>query len=62
MSQIKELHFGEFKRFNSDQQFGIISELIERMIHLESVKDLKTNCIRNTQSTFQKVNISWHLK
>jgi len=29
------------KRFNSDQQFGIISELIERMIHLESVKDLK---------------------
>ena len=29
------------KRFNSDQQFGIISELIERMIYLESVKDLK---------------------
>ena len=29
------------KCFNSDQQFGIISELIERMIHLESVKDLK---------------------
>lgn len=29
------------KRFNSDQQFEIISELIEWMIHLESVKDLK---------------------
>ncbi len=29
------------KRFNPNQQFEIISELIEKMIHLESVKDLK---------------------
>lgn len=29
------------KRFNPNQQFEIISELIEKKIHLESVKDLK---------------------
>jgi hypothetical protein len=28
-------------RFNSDQQFEIINELIEKLQHLESVKDLK---------------------